>query len=98
MRKEGWKLFRVFISHRIYKSDEESVTQFMTDKSCRSIVLIGSGGSCLRAGGSGKDMKSAFFSEQVIGRLSNDQQMNNAMNFTLSEAALNNRCGHFSGC
>jgi hypothetical protein len=91
MRKEGWKLFHVFINHRIYKLDEESIILFMRDPSCRSIVLIGSGGSCVRAGGSGQDIKSAFYSEQVIGRLSNDQQMNNDMNFTMSEAAMNNR-------
>jgi hypothetical protein len=91
MRKEGWKLFRVFINHRIYKLDEDSIAQFLSDSTCRSIILIGSGGSCLRAGGSGQDTKSAFYSEQVIGRLSNDQQMNNDMNFTLAEAAMNNR-------
>ena len=91
MRKEGWKLFNVFINHRTYKLDVGSIVSFMSDKDCKSIVLIGSGGSCLRAGGSGQDIKSAFSSEQVIGRLSNDQQMENSMNMTLGDAALNNR-------
>jgi hypothetical protein len=90
MRKKGWKLFTVFICHRAYKLDEESLVLFLTDSRCRSINIIGSGGSCQRAGGMGADIKSAFDTEQVIGQLSSDQQLND-MNFTLVEAAMNNR-------
>jgi hypothetical protein len=90
MRKKGWKLFTVFICHRAYKIDEESLLMFMRDSRCRSLNIIGSGGSCQRSGGMGPDIKSAFDTIQIIGQLSSDQQLND-MNFTLVEAAMNNR-------
>jgi hypothetical protein len=91
MRKHGWKLFRVFINHRLYKLDEESLIHFLGDTNCRSLLLIGSGGSPQKAGGSSHNIPSIHREERIIGSMSHDQRMNH-MNQTMIEAAMNNRC------
>jgi hypothetical protein len=91
MRKHGWKLFRVFINHRLYKLDEESLIHFLGDTNCRSLLLIGSGGSPQKAGGSSHNIPSIHREERIIGSMSHDQRMNH-MNQTMIEAAMNNQC------
>ena len=91
MRKNGWKLFRIFINHRLYKLDEDSLIDFLRDEKCRSLLLVGSGGSPQKAGGSSHNIPSIHVKEKIIGKMSHDQSLND-MNRTLIEAALNNRC------
>jgi hypothetical protein len=91
MRKHGWKLFRIFINHRLYKLDEESLLDFFVDETCRTLLLVGSGGSPQKAGGSSHNIPSVHVKEKIIGRMSHDQTLNH-MNRTMIEAAMNNRC------